>query len=37
MKKGILETAKHLIKQGFSLESIAQATGLSQGELAQLA
>ena len=36
-QEGILETAKNLIKQGFSLESIAKATGLSKGELAQLA
>ena len=37
MKEGILETAKNLIKQGVTLDIITKATGLSQGELAQLA
>ncbi|MCG8341040.1 MAG: Rpn family recombination-promoting nuclease/putative transposase [Cytophagales bacterium] len=35
-REGVLETAKNLIKQGVSLDVIAQATGLSPEELAQL-
>ena len=35
-KKGIQKTAKNMIKQGFSLEDISKATGLSQTQIGQL-
>ena len=35
-KEGIINTAKNLITMNISIENIAKATGLTQGEIAKL-